>query len=123
MKWLGVLISLLGGLLFVSAYAFQQTIEAQGILCQVVDGERLIGTPVHLLLPAKAEFVRGTGPQGARFIEKSQGPFRSVEALAPMTALAKMGALAMLALGVVGYQFEKWRHRTGAILTGRPPDL
>jgi hypothetical protein len=123
MRWIGLLISVLGGLLFVSAYAFQQTVEAQGILCQVVEGERLIGSPVHLLLPSKTEFVKGTGPNGSRFIERSKGPFRSVEALTPFTALAKMGALAMLALGAVGYQFEKWRHRTGAILTGRPPDL
>jgi hypothetical protein len=123
MRWIGLLISVLGGLLFVSAYAFQQTIEAQGVLCQVVEGERLIGSPVHLLLPSGTKFVKGTGPNGSRFIEKSQGPFRSVEALTPMTALAKMGALAMLALGAVGYQFERWRHRTGAILTGRSPDL
>lgn len=123
MRWLGILISVFGGLLFVSAYAFQQTIEAQGVLCQVVDGERLVGSPVHLLLAPDTEFVKGTGPDGSRFIEKSRGPFRSVEALTPMTALAKIGALVMLALGVVGYQFEKWRHRTGAILTGRSPDL
>jgi len=123
MKWIGALISALGCLLFISAYAFQQTIEAQGVLCQIVDGERLIGSPVHLLLTENATFVKGTGPQGSKFIEKSQGPFRSVEAIAPAAAAAKMGALAMIALGVVGFQFEKWRHRTGAILTGRSPDL
>ncbi len=123
MRWLGIMISVFGGLLFVSSYAFQQTIEAQGVLCQVVEGERLIGSPVHLLLAPDTEFVKGTGPDESRFIEKSKGPFRSVEALTPMTALAKIGALVMLALGVVGYQFEKWRHRTGAILTGRSPDL
>jgi len=123
MRWIGLFISVVGGLLFISAYSFQQTIEAQGVLCQVVEGERLIGSPVHLLLPTGTKFVKGTGPNGSRFIERSQGPFRLVEALTPMTALAKMGALAMLALGVVGYQFEKWRHRTGAILTGRSPDL
>lgn len=123
MRWVGVVVAVLGGLLFLTAYSFQQTIEAQGVLCQIVEGERLIGTPVHLLLPEGTEFVKGTGPKGSRFIEKSKGPFRSVEAFTPTTALAKMGALAMIALGVVGYQFEKWRHRTGAILTGRPPDI
>lgn len=123
MKWLGLLVAVLGGLLFVTAHAFQQTIEAQSTLCQVVEGERLIGKPVRLILPPKTDFVKGTGPEGSRFVEKSKGPFRPLDALTSATALAKMGALAMIALGVVGYQFERWRHRTGAILTGRSPDL
>ncbi len=122
MRWLGLAMSILGVLLFLGAVSFDKTLEAQSTLCQVVEGEKLIGAPIRLLLPEGATFVKGTGPKGSRFIERAQGPFRSYDSLAQFAGLAKISALIITALGVVGYQFEKWRHRTGSILTGRSPD-
>jgi hypothetical protein len=125
MRWLGLFLFFVGIGMFLVSFTFDSSFKEGATLVQVVEGENLIGKPVRLKFETTPVFVKGTGPEGSKFIEKAvlqKTAFVPIEIYRTFTAMGKIASLVMIAIGFAGFIFESWCRRTGRILTGVSPD-
>lgn len=117
MKWVGILVIIFGFLFYVGVTAFERSLP----LVQFVVGEQVASEPMHILLPPNTQFVKGTGSNGAKFVDIHSDAANYI-AIAKYLGLAKLGGLAMCVLGAVGFAFERWREKTKREYELSPPD-
>lgn len=97
-------------MLFVSLTAFEGTLP----LVQFVDKEDVVSTPMRTVLPPGTTFVKGTGTDGAKFVDIHSEASKYIS-VPRYLGLAKLGALALCLLGAIGFGFERWREKTKKI--------
>lgn len=107
MKILGIFVIAVGFLVFVGITAF----EARLPLIQFVDKDQVVSKPIRIVIPPETKFVKGTGDDGAKFVDVHSSASNYVP-MAMFLGWAKLGGLAICALGGVGLAFERWREKT-----------
>ena len=110
MKWIGVLVIIFGFVAFVGLTAFEGSLP----LVQFVKKDNVLTSPVHTLLPPDSEFIKGTGIDGARFVDINSPAAKYIE-LPRYLWLAKLGSFAVCALGAIGVAFEAQREKAKRI--------
>lgn len=107
MKWIGIIVILLGFVGFASLHGFESTLP----LVQFVDGEAVVTNPIHIVLPKGTTFIKGSGENGAKFVDIHSDAAKYI-GMARYLGLAKLGCLVLGVLGAVGFGFERWREKT-----------
>jgi len=110
MKWLGILVIILGFVTFVALTAFEGSLP----LVQFVKKDNVLTSPVHTLLPPNTQFIAGTGIDGAKFVDINSPAAKYLE-LPRYLWLAKLGCFAVCAFGAVGFGFEVSREKARRI--------
>jgi hypothetical protein len=116
MKWLGITVVLLGVFVFLALTAFETTLP----LVQFVDKDNVVTTPARMILPKGTQFIKGTGRNGAKFVDIHSEAAQYIN-FPRYLGLAKLGSLVLCALGGVGFAFERWREKMKLIYQGPKP--
>ena len=106
MKWIGILVIVLGFISFVGLTAFEGSLP----LIQFVDKEEVASTPMRIILPPGTQFIKGTGQDGAKFVDIHSDAIKYKD-MPRYLGLAKLGSLALCVLGAVGFAFERQREK------------
>lgn len=110
MKWLAILVIVLGFISFIALTAFESSLP----LVQFVKADNVLTSPVHTLLPPNTQFIPGTGTDGAKFIDINSPAAKYLD-LPRYLWLAKLGGFAVCALGAIGLAFESQREKARRI--------
>ena len=110
MKWISILVIVLGFLSFIALTAFETSLP----LVQFVKKDNVLTTPVHTLLPPNTQFIPGTGTDGAKFVDINSDSAKYI-GLPRYLWLAKLGSFAVCALGAIGFAFESQREKARRI--------
>ena len=113
MKIIGIFVIVLGFLLFVGITGFESRLP----LVQFVDEDQVVSKPMHIVVPPGTQYVKGTGDQGAKFVDVHSSASNYVP-MAMFLGWAKLGGLVICGLGGVGMAFERWREKTKQIYDG-----
>ncbi len=114
MKWFAVLIIILGFVGFLALNAFESSLP----LVQFVRKDAVVTSPVHMLLPPGTRFVKGSGTNGAKFVDIDSDAAKYLD-LPHYLWLAKLGGLLVCAFGGIGLAFEISREKAKR-LYGKP---
>jgi hypothetical protein len=110
MKFVGLLIIVVGFIAFISLTAFEASLP----LVQFVRKDNVVTSPVHTMLPSNTQFIAGTGIDGAKFVDINSDAAKYIE-LPRYLWLAKLGCFGVCALGAIGFGFEKSREKARRI--------
>lgn len=117
LRFLGILIAVFGFVFYVALISFEGTLP----LVQFTKGDKVITRPVRVMLPEGTSFVKGTGTDGAKFVD-IESPAAKYADMPRLMTMSKYGALFICGLGFVGFLFENKRARSAVVYKGLQAD-
>jgi hypothetical protein len=117
LRFLGILIAVFGFVFYVALVSFEGTLPR----VQFVKGDKVITRPVRVILPPDTKFVKGTGTDGAQFVD-IDSPAAKYADMPRLMMMSKYGALFICGLGFVGFLFENKRAKAAVVYKGLQAD-
>ncbi|HLO97175.1 MAG TPA: hypothetical protein VK171_01160 [Fimbriimonas sp.] len=117
LRILGIFIGIFGFVFYVALVSFEATLP----LVQFVKGDKVITRPIRVMLPPGTTFIKGTGTDGAKFVD-IESPAAKFADMPRLMTMSKYGALFICGLGVVGFLFENKRARAAVVFKGLQAD-